>query len=364
MHTPYFISQCQKYLFLCFLILLFESTKGEQMSIYFHDYDKLYPELVVEILEYFEISNATDGKPNDKSIRKFCAKNNFKYQPVPINRICKRLCECNHMDIVRSGGFLDLDSNYVVIFKDKALFESQRNQLSFYFNSVVYGFEYIYRIYKGLVVPLVWERENGEYSAGTGFKFKDGIVTAKHCVTDVTNLQIKGYKAEDLEGKPIYISENEGVDLAFIETGKISTPILLAEEGEIMQEVIVMGYPKIPAFTQFLTAEKATISSKASSRITPTKGAIAAYGYEYLSKIDAMLITARIRGGNSGGPIINQNGCLVGVACHIPDANPENGDYDDMGYGVAIPVSYLLDLIDKKSKQLPTHHNFFKDFIE
>ena len=63
------------------------------------------------------------------------------------------------MDIVRSGGFLDLDSNYVVIFKDKALFESQRNQLSFYFNSVVYGFEYIYRIYKDLVVPLVWERE-------------------------------------------------------------------------------------------------------------------------------------------------------------------------------------------------------------
>ena len=125
-----------------------------------------------------------------------------------------------------------------------------------------------------------------------------------------------------------------------------------------------MGYPKIPAFTQFLTAEKATISSKASSRITPTRGAIAAYGYEYLSKIDAMLITARIRGGNSGGPVINQYGCLVGIACQIPDNNPMNGDYDDLGYGIAVPVSHLLEIVKKKSKQLPISDDFFKDFIE
>ncbi len=175
-------------------------------------------------------------------------------------------------------------------------------------------------------------------------------------------MQIKGYAAEELIRKPIYVSENEGVDLAFIETGEMVEPTLFVDNGEVMQEVIVMGYPKIPCFTQFITAEKATISSKASARITPTKGAIAAYGYEYLTKIDAMLITARIRGGNSGGPIINQNGRLVGVACHIPDANPENGDYDDMGYGVAIPVSYLVEIIKNKNKQITKPDSFFRDF--
>ncbi|MBR2674794.1 MAG: hypothetical protein IKE52_04995 [Mogibacterium sp.] len=53
-----------------------------------------------------------------------------------------------------------------------------------------------------------------------------------------------------------------------------------------------MGYPRIPAFTDFLTAEKASISSKAESRITPTKGSIEAYGHEYLASLEAMLITA------------------------------------------------------------------------
>lgn len=41
---------------------------------------------------------------------------------------------------------------------------------------------------------------------------------------------------------------------------------------------------------------------------------LAAVGKEYLAYIDAMLITARIKGGNSGGPVINSNGSLVGIA--------------------------------------------------
>lgn len=125
-----------------------------------------------------------------------------------------------------------------------------------------------------------------------------------------------------------------------------------------------MGYPKIPAFTDFLTAEKATISSMASSRITPTVGAIAAYGEEYLAKMEAMLITAKIRGGNSGGPVINSNGCLVGVACQIPNYQGEIGDYDDLGYGIAVPVKYLKELIEKKPKVKTVPDNFFRDFDE
>ena len=63
-----------------------------------------------------------------------------------------------------------------------------------------------------------------------------------------------------------------------------------------ISDVLVMGYPKIPTFTNFLTAEKATISSKAEARLTPTKGAIAAFGENYLSKAELMLITAKLEG--------------------------------------------------------------------
>ena len=227
---------------------------------------------------------------------------------------------------------------------------------------MIYGFDYIYRMCKNLVVPLVWEKENGDYAVGTGFKYMNGIVTAKHCISDVKNLKIKDYRASDLEEKHVYVSDSDGVDIAFIETGELTSPVLFPKEGEIMQEVLVMGYPKIPAFTDFLTAEKATISSKATSRITPTTGAIAAYGFEYLSKIEAMLITAKVRGGNSGGPVINQNGCLVGVACQVPDYTNTNGEYDDLGYGVAVPVKYVHDIISRKPKQLEIAPDFYRDW--
>lgn len=339
------------------------------MKNYFDDYDKKYPDLVNQILEYFDIHNITPKEIKDKSVWDFCSRfkdenGSLPIQPTIVNRICKRLCECSQLECIRSSGGIGLYDNYLFILTNPEYFSENKERLKYYYNSMVYGFDYIYEMYKNIVVPLVWEKPNGDYSAGTGFKYVNGIATAKHCLTDASNLQIKGYKAEELEGKPVYISEAEGVDLAFIETGRREEPIIFADNGEVMQEVLVMGYPKIPAFTDFLTAEKATISSKASSRLTPTSGHIAAYGYEYLAKIDAMLITARITGGNSGGPVINQNGCLVGVACQLPDNNPENGDYDDLGYGVAVPVKYLAEILGTKRKTLNLPTGFFRDWLE
>ena len=337
------------------------------MSYYYDNYEIKYPDIVIEILEYFNIQNKITDAGN-KSISKFCdqfmQEGKYTYQPTIVSRICKRLCACGQMNCIKEFGALGINDNYLFLPNNPEQMNKQREWLKYYFNSMVYGFEYIYTMYKELVVPIVWERENGDYSAGTGFKYKNGIVTAKHCITDVKNLQIKGYKASDLEGKSVYISDNEGVDVAFIETDRLANPFIYSEEGEVMQEVLVMGYPKVPAFTNFLTAEIATISSKASSRITPTRGSIAAYGYEYLAKIEAMLITARIRGGNSGGPVINQNGCLVGVACQIPDCDKANGDYDDLGYGIAVPVKYVDEIIKSKSKVLDVPKDYYRDWTE
>ncbi len=334
---------------------------------YFDDYDEKFPGVIIEILEYFEITNRESGNIKDRSILKFCergiSEGGVIYQPQIISRICKRLCDCGQMECLQSQGGIGLNDNYLFILNRKDFFNGNKEKFQHYYNSMVYGFEYIYNTYKNLVIPVVCDQGNGDYAMGTGFKFANGIVTAKHCVTDVKNLQIKGYRASELEGKPIYISDMDGVDIAFIETGRYENPQVFTDVGEVMQEVLVMGYPKIPAFTDFLTAEKATISSKASSRITPTKGNITAYGHEYLTKTDAMLITAKIKGGNSGGPVINQNGCLVGVACHVP-AYEEAGDYDNLGYGIAVPAKYVVDILERKPKQLDVSANFYKDFFE
>ena len=337
----------------------------------FNDYDKKYPDLVILILDYFSSSNNIVAS-KDRSVSNFSEQYkvsgtngySYIYQPLIVDRICKKLCECGEMTCIRNDGGAGFNNNYIFFKKDANFFDKNKKKLSYYFNSKVYGFEYIYRTYKNSVIPLVWPKGDGTCAVATGFKFEGGIVTAKHCIEDVNNLQIKGYTAEELKKAKIYISDNEGLDIAFIDLNRFEEPQLFWEDGDVMQEVLVMGYPKIPAFTDFLTAEKATISSMASSRITPTVGAIAAYGEVYLAKMEAMLITAKIRGGNSGGPVINSNGCLVGVACQIPNYQGEIGDYDDLGYGIAVPVKYLRELIEKKPKVKTVPDNFFRDFDE
>ena len=57
---------------------------------------------------------------------------------------------------------------------------------SFYrtlYNSIIYGFEYIYKNSLPNVLPLIAYTDEGE-SMGTCFRMFNGLVTAKHCLTD------------------------------------------------------------------------------------------------------------------------------------------------------------------------------------
>lgn len=340
--------------------------EGLKMSSdYFRNYEKIYPDLVLDILEYFDITNVEGRTVASKSVVKFCDQDGaLKYQPDTINRICKILCEKDYLTNVKTDGGVGLNNNYIFCNRNPGLFSQDRERIRCFFNSMVYGFEYIYNLYKDIVVPLIWETSENDYYLGTGIKYLDGIITAKHCITDAENLQIGGYAAEVLENAKIFIDSNDGVDIAFIHTGVIADHLVYTDHGKVLDEVLVMGYPRIPVFTDFLTAEKATISSKAEARITPTKGSIAAFGDEYLAKIEAMLITARIRGGNSGGPVINENGCLVGIACQVPDySNNDNDYYDDLGYGIVVPIKYALDIVNKREKELTIPKGFFRDYV-
>lgn len=332
----------------------------------YNDYDIEYPNLVLEIMEYFAFE--TGQNINSKSVVGFCELHTvksdvgreFKYQPTIVNKICQTLCRKNRMVCIKADGRSGLYNNYLAGINVKQVGEQQVSRLRVHYNSLVYGFEYIYNLYKETVIPLVWEKENGDYSVGTGFKLFGGIVTAKHCITDPKHLSINGYTMDELRDSKIYCSENPYLDIAFIDIGKKDGIEVFIDEGKILQDVLTMGYPKIPAFTDFLTAEKATISGKAEARLTPTKGAVAAISENYLSRAKLMLITAKIRGGNSGGPVINEDGSIVGIACQTPYYAEEIGDYDDLGYGIVVPIQHLIEIVEKRPQTINVRPDFFK----
>jgi S1-C subfamily serine protease len=178
---------------------------------------------------------------------------------------------------------------------------------------------------------------------------KHTILTAAHCVTEARYLSIRGISPNELARAKIAVPKNIALDIAAIH---FPEPILPERKdielgiGAILQDVIVLGYPNVPGFTEVLAVEKASIST----RMTVTRGSIASQATEIFAKAPLFLITARVRGGFSGGPVINAKGLAVGIVSRQPisDAGGPNdfyAQYDNLGYGIAIPTEEITKFL-------------------
>ena len=83
-----------------------------------------------------------------------------------------------------------------------------------------------------------------------------------------------------------------------------------------------MGYPKIPGFNCFQTAEEAVISAVPEKRFTVTEGQVAAEAQQIWSR-------------ESNTPFA------------------DGGDYDDLGYGTVMPASFSISMIADGSFRQP-----------
>ena len=115
--------------------------------------------------------------------------------------------------------------------------------------------------------------------------------------------------------------------------------------GEVLDDVLVMGYPPITGFNAILTSETATVGAYQKS----STGQVIGAGKPYREHLDFFLINARVKGGNSGGPVINNGGQVIGVVVRLPfdsQSDSNNPRYDLMGYGVCLPSKYIEQLIN------------------
>ena len=339
-----------------------------------------FPDLILEILDFFSTDHLVAKKgsnpANPRSISEFLQHYNGKFshnketqalEPLVITKICDKLCDMYVMILISRGVVAPFTSTYA--FSPSMDWGNTPRNLQRLavkkYECAVFGFSYIYNLYRSMIVPIIHYADNDDISIGTGFYWNGGIATAKHCLENSKKIAIQHFPAEVLNKSEIFISENPKMDIAFI-NADVQTTIprhkqLIASESnpEIMDEVITMGYPKIPGFTQFQTVEKATISALPQKRFASTTGEVAAIAREMWMKENLLLITAKIKGGNSGGPVINKYGELIGIVSEIPAFK---GDYDDLGYGTAIPIKFLSEIMISKPTTL--QKTLFVDYVE
>lgn len=191
--------------------------------------------------------------------------------------------------------------------------------------------EQIYeRIYPEGEEPAAW--------SGTCFAIdKNLLVTNHHVIDGATELSIRGVNGDYKKVYPIrVIATDEKTDLALVEItdpnfhGFESVPLKLNPRLiEVGTSVYAYGYPMITTMGDELKLTSGIVSARS--------------GFQ--GDLSTYQISTPVQGGNSGGPLITENGDVIGVI-NAKHRNAENANY-------AIKMNYLYSLISSAGLEIP-----------
>lgn len=170
--------------------------------------------------------------------------------------------------------------------------------------------------------------------SGTGFAIGNGyIVTNNHVVEDASIINVKGVKG-DLN-TPYYarvVSTDKNNDIAIIKIDDDSFkgfgPIpygVSSRMGDVGEDVYVLGYPLTQALGNEIKLTNGIISSRS--------------GFQ--GDVSTYQISAPITHGNSGGPMFDGKGNVIGI---VNSGITYKELAENVGY--AIKMSYLMNLIE------------------
>lgn len=169
-------------------------------------------------------------------------------------------------------------------------------------------------------------------SSGTGFAISSNgyIVTNYHVIENAKSVEVKGINGNftrKLSAKVVVSDEKNDLAIIKIDDSRFtslgSIPYTFRRGvADVGENVFVLGFPLTSSMGEEVKLTNGIVSSK-----TGYKGDISLYQ-----------ISAPVQPGNSGGPLFDKNGNLLGIV-NAKHSYAENASY-------AIKVSYLINLID------------------
>ena len=176
-------------------------------------------------------------------------------------------------------------------------------------------------------------------ASGSGFFVnRTDVLTNCHVIKsalagDAKVSVVIGHDAKGLKIVPAeVVASDEDLDLALLRTAEKSSYMLafLPEKAlRVTQAVWVVGFP---------------FGAKAGLEATMTAGTISSLRHDDAGKLEAVQVDAAMNPGNSGGPVIDDQGRVVGVSRAV--INPKVGS----GMAIAIPCSVAKAFVDRSQK--------------
>lgn len=169
--------------------------------------------------------------------------------------------------------------------------------------------------------------------SGTGWALKDGyVVTNHHVVENANSIVLKfqrGGRLFEYDAEVVAVDADH--DLALIHITAASFPgfgdipyAVKTDLADVGESVFVLGYP---------------LTDTMGDEIKLTTGIISSHS-GYQGDQSLYQISAPVQPGNSGGPLFDDNGNVVGIVCAM-HVQAENANY-------AVKASYLADLVRRQ----------------
>lgn len=193
-------------------------------------------------------------------------------------------------------------------------------------------FEEFFKHYYGDMAPETG-KEKTLYSLGSGFIIsEDGyVVTNAHVIQKADTIEIKLWDDEVVKATLIGIDKKTDIALLKVETNKKLKPVMLGNSNtaRVGEWVIAIGNP----FGLGGSVSVGVISAIARD--------LEDSGY-----VDYIQTDAAINRGNSGGPLFDQYGKLIGINTAIFSNSGGN-----IGIGFAIPIASVMPIIEQLKTQ-------------
>ncbi len=168
-------------------------------------------------------------------------------------------------------------------------------------------------------------------SLGSGFAIGENcIITNAHVINKNCVTRVATYGGEYFDTFVIVVDESRDIAILGVK-GSDFTPLRVAELSNIKigDDVYVIGAPNSLAYTL-------------------TKGVISAKDRK-VGRYTYLQTDAAINTGNSGGPLLNESGEVVGVNSYKMS--------DSEGIGLAIPIDIVTELLDNSGIKLDDYGN-------
>ncbi len=196
------------------------------------------------------------------------------------------------------------------------------------------GPDFLYRVCEPGLVHIAGKKE-GVVDAGTGIVVDDRhVLTCHHVVSDMKVDPEQTFQDHEYEITDELIHRHPKIDMAVIRVNGpplAPLPDLVLRPPIVAQPVFALGYPKLPGLQR--------------AYVIMQPGAVTNESVISLAGDSLFLYSAIARPGNSGGPVMSEDGYLVGMS--IADATAEYCNKDAFSpHYAGIPSQVLFHAVD------------------